>query len=328
MKVSMDWSNERYVRLYVRDTKTWMLLQWEGQAVFSMLLRKVDRAGILDDVFCGDDLVVMFANGIPHEIAQTGFERMIKYGVIVQTKTGIFIPNFLSAQESSASDSQRKRAERERRAAAKKLESVTNSDSVESQKVTKSHDLSRGVTGGHDLSQPVTPCCADPVLNRTIQEKEEEQLALLPPSPATRPISKPESYAMDTAQKAKNVFNAVFGRKVSCTSMLSVKVQQRIKAEKLHPWQFELLPILIKAWRHDVEKTENFSLGMILRDGNHKRTDGNGRTTGGYNWLFEAYQVADTLTIEPRLARIAEHFGLTDKLAMVGARIKELRNED
>jgi hypothetical protein len=159
----------------------------------------------------------------------------------------------------------------------------------------------------------------------TKTDTEEEQLALLPTVPA---VPKNKHDSMDTAQKAKNVFNAVFRRNVACTSMISVKVKERIKAEKLHPWQFELLPILVKAWRPDVEKTQNFSLGMILRDGKHRRTDANGRTTGGYNWLFEAYQIADTLVIDQRLLKIAEHFGLADKLELIGAKIEDCGNED
>ena len=43
----MDWANERYVRLYTRDTVTWKMWPWEARAIFPLLMRKVDRAGVL-----------------------------------------------------------------------------------------------------------------------------------------------------------------------------------------------------------------------------------------------------------------------------------------
>ena len=44
----MDFPNERYVRLYTRETTTWRLLGWEGQALLPQVLRLVDRSGVLD----------------------------------------------------------------------------------------------------------------------------------------------------------------------------------------------------------------------------------------------------------------------------------------
>lgn len=41
----MNWSDERYVKLYERDTLTW---PWQAKCVFALLLRKVDRSGVLD----------------------------------------------------------------------------------------------------------------------------------------------------------------------------------------------------------------------------------------------------------------------------------------
>jgi hypothetical protein len=46
----MDYANERYVRLYTRDTTTVKLLGWQGRLVWWSLLRKLDRidAGLAD----------------------------------------------------------------------------------------------------------------------------------------------------------------------------------------------------------------------------------------------------------------------------------------
>lgn len=44
----MDFADERYVRLYVRDTPTWKTWRWEAKALASLLLRKLDRSGRLE----------------------------------------------------------------------------------------------------------------------------------------------------------------------------------------------------------------------------------------------------------------------------------------
>lgn len=156
----MDWSNERYVRLYTRDSKTWLLLSWEGQAVLSMFLRKCDRCGIMSGAVDAVDLAVIFANGIPVEVVETGLARLLKHGVIESGKEGFFMPKFLEAQETSSSDAQRQRESREKRLAKTRVTScdiVSQEDHDLSHGVTFSHALSRPVTSCHNLSQPVTP---------------------------------------------------------------------------------------------------------------------------------------------------------------------------
>ena len=44
----MNWPDERYVRLYTRDTPSWLMLSFPAQGLFCLLLRKVDRAGTLE----------------------------------------------------------------------------------------------------------------------------------------------------------------------------------------------------------------------------------------------------------------------------------------
>ena len=43
----MRWEDERYVRVYTRDTAELLALGWEARALFWEVLRKVDRAGLL-----------------------------------------------------------------------------------------------------------------------------------------------------------------------------------------------------------------------------------------------------------------------------------------
>lgn len=156
----MDWSNERYVRLFTRDTRTWLLCGWKGQAVLCFFLRKCDRSGIMSGVHDAGDLSVMFGNGIPVEYVETGLESLLKHGVLVDGCNGLMMPNYIEAQETASSDAQRKRDERERNRRLN-AESVTKRD-TESQNVTISHAESRAVTPSHAESLRTVPNCAVP----------------------------------------------------------------------------------------------------------------------------------------------------------------------
>lgn len=114
----MDWSNERYVRLYTRETTTWKLLPWEGQALLAMLLRIVDRAGVLDlgGVTMEEAVCAAFPKW-PPDVVEIGLAALEKRGFIEAMQESIVIPNFLEAQEAQHSAAQRQRDSRERRRA-------------------------------------------------------------------------------------------------------------------------------------------------------------------------------------------------------------------
>jgi hypothetical protein len=125
----VDWSNERYVRIYTRDTKTWKLLGWEGQAVLCLLARRFDRSGLLDDVRSGEDVALMIGGGFPEEIASIGLDKILKHDVMVLTAGGLLWPNFMEAQESSKSNTQRQREFRDKRRAEAKLKVLSVNES-------------------------------------------------------------------------------------------------------------------------------------------------------------------------------------------------------
>lgn len=155
----MDWDNERFIKLYVRDTTTWKRLGWDGQAVCMQVLRCVDRAGVLDI----DDLppweAVMIMCGAPEENARRGIEACLRLGVLVHNDTFLLVPKFMAAQESRPTDAQR---QRESRATRRDKAAITGRDGVSqivtggSQGVTEGHTESQAVTLGHAESQPVT----------------------------------------------------------------------------------------------------------------------------------------------------------------------------
>jgi hypothetical protein len=114
----VDWANERYVRLYTRDTTTWRLLSWEAQAIFPVLLRLVDRAGVFDvgDVAPAEALGAALAKW-PLDVVERGIDSLLKRGVIEINADNLVIPNFLEAQEAQHSAAQRQRESRAKRLA-------------------------------------------------------------------------------------------------------------------------------------------------------------------------------------------------------------------
>lgn len=167
----MDYQNERYVRLYTRDTTTWKLLSWEARTTFLHLLRKVDRAGVLDVGEEGTDGLAAMLE-LPVSVVASGIVQLTdpRRSVVVDNGRSYVIPNFMAAQEARASDKQRQRDSRETR----RLEAlvtrchtpshdvtpdVTACDSF-ADTVTKTVEVSQGVTECHKLSHGVTPSLA------------------------------------------------------------------------------------------------------------------------------------------------------------------------
>ena len=154
----MRWEDERYVRLYTRDTATWKLLSWQGRALLPLLLRKADRLGLVD--LEGDSVEGVAALvDIPPEVVApglTGPNGLLARGVVVEVPGGLAFPRYTEAQEARASDRLRAQDYRARK-------TVTHRDEA-SRTVTDRHDSSHGVTRRHPASHGVTPSLASPSL--------------------------------------------------------------------------------------------------------------------------------------------------------------------
>lgn len=159
----MDWSNEAYVRLYVRNTTTWRRLGFEGQTMLMHMLRVVDRAGVLDIEDMSPGEAAVLHTGAPAEFAALGMSKLLELKALVHDGSRLVFPNFIPAQETPKSDRQRQKESREKRA-------VTKRDD-QSQNVTDCHDRSHAVTPSHTPSQPVTLNSAE--LNSQQSEQSE-----------------------------------------------------------------------------------------------------------------------------------------------------------
>lgn len=112
----MDWSDEHYVKLYTRDTATWLLLPWQSRALLMMVMRKLDKAGVLDlgrDVERALAAVVM----CPIKFVRDGLPALLKEGTLKLVDGRLIAPKFLDAQETRKTHVQSSREHREKKKA-------------------------------------------------------------------------------------------------------------------------------------------------------------------------------------------------------------------
>lgn len=186
----MDFANERYVRLYTRDTTTTKLLGWQGRTVLWHMLRKLDRSGVLELEGCEPWELAALHGDLPEDVAREGMANALARGCLVHDGDRIVAPRYIEANETPASDALRARESRERRAAigvTKRDGAVTERDAG----ITNRDQTSRAVTPRHAPSRDVTPCRADPIRAvpsvpiRTVPSLD--QSCDVPPQPASGP---------------------------------------------------------------------------------------------------------------------------------------------
>lgn len=146
----MNWEDERFVKIYVRDTGEWAMLSWDAQALLMQLLRKVDRSGVMQLGKPGRRaLPAVLGHKDQAQRIDTALDELLKDGCVRLLQDRIVVPNFIAAQEAKQSDKLRQAESRARR------REIAISDSESD--VTKRDGMSRDVTGCHDLSHDVTP---------------------------------------------------------------------------------------------------------------------------------------------------------------------------
>lgn len=181
----MRWEDERYVRLYTRDTPDWVAMGWQARAVFHEILRKVDRAGVLPWEKSRERGLAALLR-MPIEVVKEGLPELYADGCVVDSGDTLLIPNFLEAQECTKSDAARKREQRERDRDLANASDVTKRDiesrdvTLESQNVTESHEKSQAVTSGHEVSLLTVP-------NLTVPNQDKQTSAKADSSPPERP---------------------------------------------------------------------------------------------------------------------------------------------
>ena len=157
----MDWSDERWVKLYTRDTTDWLALSWQAQGLFVLILRKVNRAGVIDLGRAGKrGLAAHIGGGSAWASMEPHLDELLVDGCVTFDGIALRVTNFVTAQTSIQSDKARKRAERER---ANDLGRDEQENEEPKRDVTKRDGESQDVTGsrvdvtrGHVASRDVT----------------------------------------------------------------------------------------------------------------------------------------------------------------------------
>jgi hypothetical protein len=192
----MRWEDERYVRVYTRDTTDWLCLSFLAQGLFCLLLRKVDRAGLLELGRHGKKGVAV-AVGHPGDWPrlEPALEELLADGSVEIQGTTLVVPNFMAAQEAVMSDAARKREQRERARAGVTRRGHGNEEKDDSRDIssrtgTEGHESGQKVTPGHAASRAVTPSLAEPCL-----AKPTLQAAALAPAGTERPPTPAEALA-------------------------------------------------------------------------------------------------------------------------------------
>lgn len=193
----MDWSNERWIRLYTRDTVNWKLLRWEGQTVLLHVMRKLDRSGVLDLGGVKPVEAVEITTGLPTEIVNVGFPRCIEKGVFVVDGDRLLMPNFLVAQEAHVSAAERQRKSRARR---EKTENVTPRDPL-------SHDTQPDVTPDMSHVTPVTNVTTDKTRQDKLNKTEERDYT------HARACEEIPSPILESWELVRKVYSALYEQK-------------------------------------------------------------------------------------------------------------------
>lgn len=169
----MDWANEKYVRLFVRDTITWKLLSWQSRALLPLILRKLDRSGVLDIGEYGEDGIAI-AIDVPVDFVRAGMPDLLKHRVFTMADGRLVMPKYIPAQETRQSDKQRQRDSRERRARGEE----------------QSEQAEQPVTGGDTSSPDVTSCHQEsPTVTPTPIRSEPSPSQNSPSAPARDPVT-------------------------------------------------------------------------------------------------------------------------------------------
>lgn len=115
MALRLQWSDERYVRVYCRDTAEWLALSWDAQGLYVLLLRQATRAGTIPLGRLGRQAVAAIlhrADLWPR--LGSALEELERDGCIQVVGDTLVFTDFVEAQEAVSSGAARTRAWREK----------------------------------------------------------------------------------------------------------------------------------------------------------------------------------------------------------------------
>lgn len=183
----MNFADEHYVRIYTRDTKTWLRWGWEGQVVFALTARKLNALGCLSVDDAGADVALL--TGLPEEVVRVGLGRLLASRTFVISEGVLECPNWIDGQTGSKSDSARSRAYRARLKA----------------------QLARAHSPGPDVSRASRVATHDGAPNTAVSQPPQvvtpPAQSVAPPSRVDTPASIPSQPIQDQIRSEREIQN-------------------------------------------------------------------------------------------------------------------------
>lgn len=188
----MNWCDEKYVKLYTRDTLTWLSLSWEARALLALLLRKVDGAGLMEVGNLEAAHAVALQLVMPTDVVRRALTELVAIGTVTEVRGGILIANFVEAQEATKTEARKKKDQRQRVADQRRLAQVV--ESVEAH-VPQCPAVSRDVPECPPPAQPTTtasPAQPSPAHHQPTRVRGgEKKLKKASPTPEPKPPATP-----------------------------------------------------------------------------------------------------------------------------------------
>lgn len=201
----MNWADEQWRKVFIRDTANWKRLSWQGRTVCLHMIRKTDGAGIIDTGRVEPEQNLAALLELPMEVVAPGIADLIRFETVDVVEGGYALRNQIEAQSTPATDKSRKRAERERVRAGRNIQVMENTITP----VTRGHAVSRAVTirseeiREEEIRSDQKKTSAAPVQ----VELPEIPPAQPPPSPSPRAKSFGESCAEEFHAVRKDKFD-------------------------------------------------------------------------------------------------------------------------
>lgn len=256
----MDFADEHYVKLFTRDTVTWRSWPWQARALFPLLMRAVDHAGILSVGTLEPARSVALMVMLPEDIVSPGIEALLADGTVELVSGALIIPRFNDAQESKKSNAQAKREQRE------KAKSIARGSQVI--EATTAHRQTAAVSGrsGHPPS-PALPC-PTPSPTQSSAPRTKRASTGNPPSP-TKVEKPPDPRHQPLVKALTDAYQRKRAEAYPFDGGKDAKLVTRLLARKPGDTAPDLWPMkLLAAWERalDSEFPGCSTLAMFDRD--------------------------------------------------------------
>jgi hypothetical protein len=112
----LDWANERWIKVYVRDTPDWQKMSWDAKAMLMLLLRKADSRGVVDLGKDGrENIAWVLGHAELKQRLDLALDELLADGCVSISTNALVIRNFTEAQQARTSDAEKQRKYRDRK---------------------------------------------------------------------------------------------------------------------------------------------------------------------------------------------------------------------